>query len=61
MKNVLLAIGFVSLLAACAEPGPSASRYGDNDYVTGSNLPRRGSTSLTSGIAVGMTFMTGAG
>jgi len=44
MRNMVLICASAALLAACAEPGPSASRYGDNDYVTGSNLPRRGST-----------------
>jgi hypothetical protein len=44
MKSVVLAITFVSILGACAEPGPPASRYDEHDYVTGSNLPRRGSS-----------------
>lgn len=42
MKKLALALLAGSLLAACADSGP-ARRYDDNDYVTGSNLPRRGS------------------
>ena len=42
MKKLALALVVGTLLAACADSGP-ARRYDDNDYVTGSNLPRRGS------------------
>jgi hypothetical protein len=42
--NVLRSLLLLNLLlAACAEPGPASHRYDENDYVTGSNLPRRGS------------------
>jgi hypothetical protein len=41
MKKLGLAVIFVCSLAACA-PSPGTGRYDDNDYVTGSNLPRRG-------------------
>jgi hypothetical protein len=44
MRNAILAIALLCVLGACAEPGPPASRYDEHDYVTGSNLPRRGST-----------------
>ena len=44
MRNAILAFALLCGLAACAEPGPPASRYDEHDYVTGSNLPRRGST-----------------
>jgi hypothetical protein len=47
MKKLWLVVIFVSSLGACAaNPGP-AGRYDDNDYVTGSNLPRRGGTMPT--------------
>ena len=44
MRNAILAFALLCVLGACAEPGPPASRYDEHDYVTGSNLPRRGST-----------------
>jgi hypothetical protein len=44
MKTLLLAAILVSSLAGCAEPGQTSNRHNDDDYVTGSNLPRRGST-----------------
>jgi hypothetical protein len=43
MKKLLLSAIVLSSLAACAEPGPSSNRHNEDDYVTGSNLPRRGS------------------
>jgi hypothetical protein len=43
--NVLRSLLLLNLLlAACAEPGPTSRRHSEDDYVTGSNLPRRGST-----------------
>ena len=45
MYKVLLALSAVLALAACADPSAPPTRvYDDDDYVTGSNLPRRGST-----------------
>ena len=43
MKNLILTAIAISSLAACADPGPTTTRYNENEYVTGSNLPRRGS------------------
>jgi hypothetical protein len=43
MKILILSVVVVSSLAACAEPGPTSNRHNEDDYVTGSNLPRRGS------------------
>ena len=42
MRKLCLAVILVCSLAACSDTGP-ARRYNDDDYVTGSNLPRRGS------------------
>ena len=43
MKNLILTAIAISSLAACADPGTTTTRYNENEYVTGSNLPRRGS------------------
>ena len=45
MKKILVALSAVSALGACADPSaPPARIYDDGNYVTGSHLPRRGST-----------------
>ena len=48
MKKILVALSAISALGACADPSappaPPARVYDDGNYITGSNLPRRGST-----------------
>jgi hypothetical protein len=44
MKNAIFAIPVACLLSACAaagDPSQPPRVWNDNDYVTGSNLPRR--------------------
>jgi len=43
MKRLVLSAIVVSSLAACAEAGQTSFRHNEDDYVTGSNLPRHSS------------------